>query len=308
MRVLITGASGFVGAWLARACAEAGDEVVPVSRAHGVDLRDERATATAVREARPDVVYHLAALASVARSWAEPGAVLSVNLTLSVNVLEAVRVHAPAARVLAVSSGEVYGPPATLPVTEDATLRPQSPYAVSKAAGDLLAGLYGDAHGLHVVRARAFNHAGPGQQPTYVLSSLCRQLAAARLAGRPLEIVCGNPDTRRDHCDVRDVVRAYRLLVERGERGQIYNVCAGASASAGELIELVALAAGEPVTRRVDPALVRAHEVSEVRGSFARLAAATGWAPEIPLARTVADTLAWWEQQLSGVESGAAPE
>lgn len=307
MRVLVTGASGFVGSWLARACEDAGEQVARASRADGVDLRDVAAARAAVRAAQPDVVYHLAALASVARSWEQPRAVLEDNIALTLGVLEAVRAEAPEARVLAVSSGEVYGPPATLPVTEDAPLRPQSPYAVSKVACDLLAGLYADAHGLAVVRARPFNHSGPGQGPTYVLSSFCRQVAAARRAGRPLEVVSGNPETRRDYSDVRDVVRAYRMLAARGQPGAVYNVCSGASASGAELIALVEQAAGEPVRHRIDEALVREHEVMEVCGSCARLAEATGWAPEIPLARTVADTLAWWDERLA-LDSNPAPE
>ena len=196
---------------------------------------------------------------------------------------EAVRAEAPEATVVAVSSGEVYGPPETLPVTEQAPLRPQNPYAVSKAATDLLARFHADAHGLRVVIARAFNHAGPGQEPIYAIASFAKQAAAGDV------IVTGNPDTRRDYTDVRDVVRAYRLLAEHGEPGEAYNVCSGETASAGELVAL--LGARE---HRVDPSLVRAHEVMEIRGSAEKLRAATGWAPEIPLADTLRDTVQAW--------------
>ena len=139
--------------------------------------------------------------------------------------------------MVAVASGEVYGPPARLPVDETAPLRPQNPYAVSKASADLLAGFYADAHGLRVIRARAFNHAGPGQAPTYAIASFAQQVARALDAGEdPVRIVTGNPDTRRDYTDVRDVVRAYRLLAEHAEPG-IYNVCSGRTASTTELID-----------------------------------------------------------------------
>jgi GDP-4-dehydro-6-deoxy-D-mannose reductase len=208
-------------------------------------------------------------------------------------VLDAVRAAASQAVVVAVSSGELYGPPAALPVTEEAPLRPQNPYAVSKASADLLAGFYADAHGLRVIRARPFNHAGPGQEPTYAIASFARQAAAG---GDPVRIITGSPDTRRDYTDVRDVVRAYRLLAVRGEPG-IYNVCSGRTASARELIELLASAAGATLDHVVDPSLVRAHEVMEVRGSAERLRAATGWQPEIPLERTLADTVAWWRER-----------
>ena len=196
--------------------------------------------------------------------------------------------------MVAVASGEVYGPPERLPVDETAPLRPQNPYAVSKASADLLAGFYADAHGLRVIRARAFNHSGPGQAPTYAIASFARQMAEAVDAGRdPVRIVTGNPDTRRDYTDVRDVVRAYRLLAERAEPG-VYNVCSGRTASASELVAALAEAAGVEVEHVVNPELVRAHEVMELRGSFERLREATGWEPEYELSRTLSDSLTWW--------------
>lgn len=287
MRALITGAGGFAGRHLADACRAAGDDVTGASRSSGVDLLDAGAALAAVADARPDVVYHLAARSHVGESWDDPAGFLAANVTLALNVLEAVRRAAPEARVVAVASGEVYGPPESLPVTEDAPLRPQTPYAVSKASADLLAGFYADAHGLRVIRARPFNHAGPGQQPTFAIASFARQAAAGG------EIAIGNPDTRRDYTDVRDVARAYRLLAERAEPGT-YNVCSGRTASAREL---VAMLGG---TFAVEPDLVRAHEVMEVRGSAERLRAATGWEPEIPLEQTLADTVAWWATETGG--------
>ncbi len=298
MRALITGAGGFAGRHLAAHCRASGDEVAEVSRGTGVDLLDAPATREAVAAARPGVVYHLAARAHVGESWKDPARFLSENLAMALNVLEAVRAEAPEATVVAVASGEVYGAPAVLPVGEDAALRPQNPYAVSKASADLLAGFYADAHGLRVIRARAFNHAGPGQEPAYAIASFSRQAAQAVSRGEdPIVFVTGNADTRRDYTDVRDVARAYRLLAERAEPG-VYNVCSGRSTSARELLELLAAAAGARLDHRVDPALVRAHEVMEVRGAPDRLKAATGWEPEMPLERTLADTVAWWGERL----------
>src|SRR3954447_5619788 len=233
MKAVITGASGFAGRHLSAACEAAGDEVVAASRGGGVDLRDARAARELLARVRPDAVYHLAARAHVGESWRDPAGYLRDNLALTVNVLEAVRLEAPEAVVVAVASGEVYGPPAELPVTEAAPLRPQNPYAVSKASADLLAGFYADAHGLRVIRARPFNHAGPGQEPTYAIASFARQVALGE--GHPLVVVTGNPDTRRDYTDVRDVVRAYRLLAAHAEPG-IYNVCSGGTASPPELV------------------------------------------------------------------------
>jgi GDP-4-dehydro-6-deoxy-D-mannose reductase len=246
------------------------------------DLRDAQATAAAIASARPDVVYHLAARSHVGESWRDPAGTLHDNVAMTLNVLEALRTAAPEAVLVAVASGEVYGSPKQLPVDESAPLRPQNPYAVSKAAADLLAGMYADAHRLRVIRVRAFNHAGPGQRPTYAISSFARQ--AAQGATR---IVTGNPDTRRDYTDVRDVVRAYRLLAERGEPG-VYNVCSGRTASTAEIVRMLG------VEHVVDPGLLRPHEVMELRGSYDALRAATGWEPEIPLDQTVRDTLTWW--------------
>ncbi len=298
MKALVTGAGGFAGGHLAAHCRASGDDVAEASRGTGTDLADAGAARAAVAEARPDVVYHLAARAHVGESWEDPGRFLADNLAMTLNVLEAVRSEAPGATVVAVASGELYGAPESLPVDERAPLRPQNPYAVSKASADLLAGFYADAHGLRVIRPRPFNHAGPGQEPTYAIASFSRQAAAAAERGEdPIAFTTGNPDARRDYTDVRDVVRAYRLLAERAEPG-IFNVCSGRSTSARELLQLLAAAAGAGLDHRIDPALVRAHEVMEVRGDPGRLRAATGWEPEIPLERTLADTVAWWRERL----------
>jgi GDP-4-dehydro-6-deoxy-D-mannose reductase len=269
-----------------------------------VDLLDADRTRTAVAAARPGVVYHLAALAHVGRSWSDPGATLAQNQAMTLNVLDALRTEAPGAMLVAVSSGEVYGPPASLPVDELAPLRPQNPYAVSKAAGDLLAGFYADAHGLRVARPRAFNHSGPGQPALYALASFARQVAAGLEAGdEPIRVVTGNPEARRDYTDVRDVVRAYRLLAAAGESG-VVNVCSGRSASARELIAALGRAAGADIEHVVDERLVRPHEVMEIRGSAARLHELTGWEPEIPLETTLADTVDWWRAEIRAGRAG----
>ena len=300
-RVLITGGTGFAGSHLTQACAAAGDEVVQISRRGDVhaDLCDAEATRRAFAEVAPEVVYHLAAQAHVGRSWSDPAATLRANVIMTLNVLEAVRLEAPSATVVAVSSGEVYGPPESLPVDERAALRPQNPYAVSKASADLLARFYVDGHGLRVVRPRAFNHAGPRQEPIYAIASFARQVAEALERGEePVRIVTGNPDTRRDYTDVRDVVGAYRALAADGKAGEAYNVCSGRTASARELVEALAAAAGVAVEQTIDPARVRAHEVMEIRGSYDRLHECTGWRPSIPLEATLADTVAWWRETL----------
>jgi GDP-4-dehydro-6-deoxy-D-mannose reductase len=306
------------------ACATGGDEVIGLSRSGAgawsrdageiraltVDLLDAGATEAAIADTLPDVVHHLAGLASVAASWEQPAEAMTVNYMATLNVLEAVRRHAPRARVLLAGSGEIYGPPDTLPVDESAHLRPQNPYAVSKASADLLGGMYADVHGAHVLRARAFNHAGPRQSAVYAIASFTRQLALGRLrGGEPIRIVSGSPSSARDFTDVRDVARAYRLLAERAEPG-IYNVGTGRSVTVAELVALLSSIFDSEIEHVVDEALVREGEVTEIRASCARLAAATGWEPAIPLERTLADAVAWWEQELqrTGVHSASAPE
>jgi GDP-4-dehydro-6-deoxy-D-mannose reductase len=291
-RAFVTGGAGFAGRhvleWLPGAVAPSRDEL---------ELLDAGAVRAAVRDAAPEAVWHLAALASVGRSWEAPAETLSDNVSMTANLLEAVRREAPEATVVLVSSGEVYGPPVRLPVDEEAPLRPQNPYAVSKAACDLLGGQYADAFGMSVVRMRPFNHSGPGQSDDYVIGTLTRQVAEAEAAGLDEAVVrTGNPDSARDFCDVRDVARAY-FLAAGLERGA-FNVASGTAVSVRELIELVRAAARLPVRHEVDPARVRAHDVPEVRGSAKRLEAATGWRPEIPLQRTVADALDGWRKEL----------
>ena len=332
-RVLVTGASGFAGRHLVAACREAGDHVVGLARrwdgprgggdspedalageAGGApfgadpdetlagDLLDPEAARAAVERSAPDVVYHLAAQAHVGRSWRDPGATLHDNVALTLNLLEGVRAAAPEAAVVAVGSGEIYGRPEALPLTEASPLRPQNPYAVSKASADLLAGLYADAHGLRVIRARAFNHAGPGQEPAYAIASFARQVALAE--DGHARVVTGNPDSRRDFTDVRDVAAAYRALAEHGAPGEAYNICSGTSVSIADLVSMLGEVAGVEVEHVVDPALVRAHEVMEVRGAPDRLRAATGWQPATALERTLADTVDWWR---AGYRSQSAP-
>lgn len=311
MRVLITGASGFAGGYLARACSDAGDEVTGLSRngaipdgcgaGMAVDLLDAHAVRAGVAEVQPEVVYHLAALTSVGRSWDDPARTLQDNVATAVNVLQALRFEAQRARIVWVSSCEVYGAPERLPILEDQPLRPANPYAVSKATGEQLATVYADAHGLELICARPFSHAGPGQRPIFILSSLARQGAEGRISrAHSLRVVAGNPETRRDFTDVRDVVRAYRLLAEKASPG-VYNVSSARSISAADQVQLLSeLIAPITVEHVVDPGRVRANEVMDLRGAHDRLTAATGWEPQITLRQTMADTIKWWENELAG--------
>jgi GDP-4-dehydro-6-deoxy-D-mannose reductase len=282
----VTGGSGFVGRHL---LAELGDGAIAPTRAE-LDLLDAEAVRGALADARPARVFHLAAHASVARSWEDPAAVLRDNVAMTVNVLEALRQEAPEAVAVVMSSGEIYGPPEHLPVDESAPLRPQNPYAVSKAACDLLAGQYSDAHGLRVLRMRAFNQAGPGQSDDYVVGTVTRQVAEAEAAGGGV-VRTGNPDVARDY-----TVRAYVAALELPAAA--YNVCSGRSTTVAEIIEHARRAARVEIRHEVDPSRVRAHDVPEVRGSAELLAEASGWSPQVPLEQTVADALDYWRARL----------
>ena len=311
MRALITGASGFAGGYLARACTDAGDLVLGISRtgripdgageARALDLTDGDAVHGAVRAFRPEVVYHLAALSSVGRSWQEPARTVQDNVAGATHLLEAVRLEAPSARLVWVSSCEVYGVPERLPIPEEARLNPANPYAVSKCAGEMLADVYADAFALDIVRVRPFNHAGPSQLPMFIMSSVAQQGAQARRRGaHEVSIVTGNPATRRDFTDVRDVARAYRLLASRAEPGA-YNVSSGRSVSAVEQVALLAdLLAPIEVAQVTDQTRVRAHEVMDLCGANDRITAVTGWRPAIPLEQTMRDMLEWWQRELAG--------
>jgi GDP-4-dehydro-6-deoxy-D-mannose reductase len=314
VRALITGASGLAGGWLCRECVQAGDEVLGISRTGVVpdgvcpglalDLGDAAAVVRCLAQFEPQVVYHLAALSSVGRSWIEPAQTLSANVGAAVSLLSAVHSDAPDAHLIWVSSSEVYGALAPLPTTEAAPYAPANPYAVSKAAGEMLAAVYAASHGLRITCARPYSHAGPRQLSLFLLSNLSHQAATARRAGvSSLQVVTGNPDTRRDFTDVRDVAHAYRLMssldVTPGSM-EIYNVCSGRSISTTDQVATLArLLDPIAVEHVVDPTRVRASEVMELLGDHAKLTAATGWEPRISFERTMADTIEWWERELA---------
>jgi GDP-4-dehydro-6-deoxy-D-mannose reductase len=297
VRSLVTGGKGFVGSWLTAFLAELGDEVIAID--HEVDVTDAQAVRAAVLDAAPEALYHLAGRTHVGRSWAEPSAVFQVNATGTLHVLEAARACDPMPRVLLVSSAEVYGTveESALPVGEDAGLAPVTPYAASKVAAEFLGVQAHLAHGLPVIRVRPFNHVGPGQPTGFVVPSFAERIVEARRRGvRSLPV--GNLSARRDLTDVRDVVRAYRLLVDRAPAGEVYNVCSGRAVSVESVAHRMLELAGIELELVTDPELARPVDVPVMRGDPAKLEAATGWRPEIDLDRTLGDVLEEWESRL----------
>jgi GDP-4-dehydro-6-deoxy-D-mannose reductase len=296
VRALITGGGGFVGGWLAEHLRGAGDEVVAIDRE--VEITDPAAVLGALKEAAPEAVYHLAALTHVGESWDDPLRVLEVNVLGTAAVLAAARRCGSDPGVLVTSSAEVYGAvtdPTLLPLSETAPTTPVSPYAASKLAAEAVCGQAFAGHGQAVVVVRPFNHIGPGQSPNFAVAALAHRIVIALAEGED-HIAVGNLSARRDFTDVRDVVRAYRLLIERGEPGVTYNVCSGRDHSIQEVAEDLLRQAGADLELRLDPELVRPVEVPVLRGDPGRLHDATGWQPEIPLEQTLADVLDWWRR------------
>jgi GDP-4-dehydro-6-deoxy-D-mannose reductase len=311
MRVLVTGISGFVGPVVAGALADAGHEVHGLVRTpdaararlgtlpaslHEGDLRDAASLERALEAAAPAGIVHLAGLAFVPAAERDPAAAYEANVGGTLALLGAIRARAPRARLLAVISSDMYGQvdAARLPLDEETPARPLTVYGASKAAADIAAAQWGRAYGLDVVRARPFNHTGPGQNAAYVCSAIARQLAAIELGRQEPVVHVGNVDAVRDFSDVRDIAAGYVALLERGRRGEAYNLCSGEGVSIAEVIALLRTHARVPVRVHSDTSLRRANDVPRFVGSHARATADTGWHPSIPLTDTLARLLDDW--------------
>lgn len=291
MRAIVTGAGGFVGHHLIDHLMAAGDEVIPTDRAQGgPDITDANALDALFSGSDAEVVYHLAGQADVAASWSDPTGTFRANGEGTVAVLAAAAV-AGVERVLVVSSAEVYGivPPERMPISEQAPLDPASPYAASKAAAEMAA-IQWAKRGLGVVRARAFNHLGPGQSERFVAPALAGRLVRAASAG-DRSISVGNLEARRDFTDVRDVVRAYRLLAIRGEAGAAYNVCSGVDHAIADIAAMLLDRTDPSIELLPDPDLQRPSDLPVLRGDNAAITAATGWTAQIPLSTTLDDVV-----------------
>jgi GDP-4-dehydro-6-deoxy-D-mannose reductase len=314
MRSLITGACGFVGPYLSRRLESEGSEVL------GVDLRDDacingryilcdildfKLLEQIVRDFMPDRVFHLAGLVHPAESQERPRDYFLVNIQGTVNLLESLRLFCPQARLLLVSSAEVYGRSFTsLAITEETIPEPLNPYSVSKLIAEKIALQFRKQFGIWTVIARPFNHSGPGQSPRFVISDFCQQIAAAELrvsgqSNASVQIQVGNLAAERDFLDVRDVVAAYVKLIEKGMDSEIYNICAGKGTSIRKILDTALQQACVNATIEINKEKFRSVQFPRLVGDNAKLRATIDWQPIHDLEKTIGDTLNYWRKQLT---------
>jgi GDP-4-dehydro-6-deoxy-D-mannose reductase len=304
VRILITGVGGFVGGHLLRHIIE----TTPQAEAHGttlagmprptlpslvwhdIDLKNEKAVFDLIERLKPEQIYHLAAQASPSASFENPWGTLENNIQSQLNILEACVRLKTNPRILIVSSGEIYGPlqPDHPPSNEESALRPKSPYGVSKIAQDMLGLQYFLKYSLPIMRVRPFNHTGPGQREGFVAIDYAVKIARIEAGLQPPTLEIRSPLAQRDFTDVRDVVQAYRMVIEQGTSGEVYNVASGQAHSIRELVQLLMKHSSVSIESRLD---TESGEESIIKGDASRLRQATGWQPLIPFEQTLVDVL-----------------
>ena len=306
--ILVTGAAGFAGSHLLDLLARDGVDVVAWRHRGGaplstpsqtlwdeVDLLDRSAVTAAIRRAQPSAVYHCAGAAHVGKAWDSSEPTLAVNVRGTHHLLEALRESGLSIPVLIPGSAMIYRPSAS-PLSEDDPLVPPNPYGLSKLAQELLA-VRSIQDGIHVHVARAFNHVGARQDPAFAASGFARQITEIEAGRKEPEIVVGNLGAKREVTDVRDTVRAYRLVLERGQPGRPYNVCSGRAIAVGDVLDLLVARARVPVRVRVDPARFRPNDLPILNGDPRRIQGELGWTAEIPIEQTLDDLLEYWRKE-----------
>lgn len=312
MKALIIGGAGFVGGYLIRELAGSGYEVhatcLPSEKissndciTHILDILDADAVTSIFDEIKPDAVFHLAAQSSVAVSWKKPQLTADINVKGTINVLEAMRAAKNQnMKLLLIGSGEEYGfiREGACPLSEEEPLRPGNIYAATKACQGMLGEIYYRAYKLDIIMVRAFNHSGPGQLPIFVISDFCRQIAEIEKGVRPAEMSVGNLSAMRDFTDVRDVVRAYRLLTEKGISGRTYNVGRGKAVSVQYILDTALSMAECEISIRQDSARMRASDIPIIEPDISLINADTGWSAGISMEQTIRDTLDYWRNNI----------
>ena len=305
MKALVTGSGGFVGRYLREELEQHGYDVtgLDVRASDGTvicDLLDPEQALRAVQAVRPDAVFHLAGQADVGRSWHIPQKTVEINVVAAINLLEAVRAYDPKTRLVLVGSSDEYGQLGEMgaDVTEDTPLHPQTPYAVSKLAQEQMAGVYVRAYGMQICMTRSFNHGGAGQREGFLIPDFASGVARVERGLAPCMKV-GNLDSRRDFTHVRDVVRAYRLIAEKGVPGEIYNVGSGVTHSAREILDKLRSMARCEVPVEQDPSRMRPSDTPVICCNHGKLTRDTGWQPELGLDAILDDVLAEWREKLA---------
>jgi GDP-4-dehydro-6-deoxy-D-mannose reductase len=311
MTTLITGAAGFVGSHLIELLEQDATQVIAWLRPgteplvsgsrviwHGVELHDRNAVAAAIAAFAPSEVYHLAGVPHVGDSWSHVHETFAGNVLGTHHLFGALRQAKLKPRVLIASTAFVYEP-LDRAITETDPVKPNSPYGTSKVAQEMIATRASEDDGIPSLIARAFNHVGPRQSPSFVASSIAKQIAEIEAGLRPARLEMGNLDSRRDIMDVRDTVRAYRAMMKNAKPGIPYNVCSGTPTPIRTLVELMRSRARVPIAIEQDPARFRTNDTPLVLGDHGRLTSDTGWTPQIPLERTVEDLLAYWRTQVA---------
>ncbi|GAC1331034.1 MAG: GDP-6-deoxy-D-mannose reductase [Collimonas sp.] len=302
-RLFITGQSGFVGLAFERmrvhAVAAQGWDLVVADSPY--DLLEPDSLERVLRQARPDAVIHLAGQTFIPEAFRDPGHTLDVNLKGTLNLLQALQRCGFNGTFLYVSSGDVYGKvsPELLPITEQQPARPQNPYAVSKAAAELLCYQWSCSMPWRIVVARPFNHIGAGQREDFVISSVARQLARIRLGLQEARILVGDVDVSRDFLDVEDVISAYLALLENGQNGEIYNVCSGKEYVIRDMIASMLYLTEVDAVIEQDPARLRPSDLRRVKGCNQKIEQATAWTPRIPMQQTLLNVLSDWDARVA---------
>ncbi|MGE7270687.1 GDP-mannose 4,6-dehydratase [Brevibacillus panacihumi] len=313
MKALITGITGFAGSHLAGYLLSRGDVEVcgtyrvrssmellePITKQiHLVEceLRDPHSVHRMLEEIRPNLIFHLAAQSFVPTSWNSPAETMVNNLVGQIHLLEAVRKLDLSCRIHIACSSEEYGLvfPHETPIREDNPLRPLNPYAVSKIAQDFLGYQYYQSYGMPIIRTRTFNHTGPGRGEHFVTSNFAKQIAQIELGLQPPKIFVGNLQAKRDFTDVRDIVQAYWLAATHGEPGEVYNLSSGSTYTIEEVLRILLSLTNVQVTVEVDPDRLRPSDVDTLLGDSSAFRSKTGWAPQIPFAKTMEDLLEYW--------------
>lgn len=306
-KVLVTGANGFVGNHLVKELADNGYEVIGIGGSQGAEQANPAISSylqldlTKPEEAQKidftgvEFVIHLAGLAAVGPSFDNPYLYVSTNAGIEINLFEAALAQNVFPRFLVISSGSLYDPKAPLPLNEQSRVVPNSPYAVSKIGQEQM-GHYYNGRGFEVMVARPFNHIGPGQNLGFIVPDLTKQVIDVE-KGQATEVLVGNLEAKRDYTDVRDIARAYRLIIEKGKAGETYNICSGRSLSGQEILDLILSTAGSSVTVTQDPARMRPADTPDIYGSHDKLTTDTGWEPTIDIKTTISDVVADWRSR-----------